>query len=161
MVMITPSSIDSVTAGGTRTSNVFITSDPIDFTTPIEPNNLYDARVDKGTIADVCFANGRTEDDVKNARLLPGAQAVSSYMYSVFRWAGRGTAGQCREFLRSSTNNNCNGQIYPDPGPGIADHPLHFYSDCWSNHAQGRAADFRVGEVPRSQRIARGTLLVE
>ena len=163
MVMVTPSRIDSVTAGGTRAPAVFIKSDPIDFTTPIEPSNVTDPRVDKGTVADVCFANGRTADDVKSASLLPGAQAVSSFMYSIFKWAGRGTAGQCRELLLSSTNNNCDGEIYPDPRPGVPDPPLHFYSDCWSNHAQGRAVDFRVGEaeVPARQRIARGTLLIE
>ncbi|MEQ1873781.1 MAG: hypothetical protein ABL953_08650 [Ilumatobacteraceae bacterium] len=161
--MVTSSGIDSATASGTRASVVFITGDPIDLTTPIEPSNGFDPRVDKGTIADVCFANGRTEDDVKSARLLPGAQALSSYLYSVFSWAARGTAGQCRELLLSSTNNNCDGDIYPDPRPGVPNPPLHFYSDCWSNHAQGRALDFRVGgtELPMRQRIARGTLLIE
>ena len=40
--------------------------------------------------------------------------------------------------------------------------PLHFYSDCWSNHAQGRASDFKVGDgSPARVRIARGTALVE
>jgi hypothetical protein len=162
-VVVTPSGTPNVTAGGVRPTNVFINSDPINFTTPIEPSDVTDPRVDKGTVADVCFANGRTEDDVRQAKLLPGAQAVSSFLYSIFKWAGRGTAGQCRELLLSSTNSNCNGQIYPDPRPDVADPPLHFYSDCWSNHAQGRALDFRVGgtEIPARQRVARGTLLID
>ena len=139
-----------------------LSGDPIDFTTPIEPINVFDPRDDKGTITEVCLAYGRTEDDVKQARLLPGTQAASAFMRTVFLWAGRGTLGQCREILRSTTNRNCDGQIYPDPRPGVADLPLHFYSDCWSNHAQGRASDFRVGEgIPGRTRIARGTLLIE
>ena len=139
-----------------------LSGDPIDFTTPIEPIDVFDPRDDKGTITEVCLAYGRTEDDVKQARLLPGTQAASAFMRTVFLWAGRGTLGQCREILRSTTNRNCDGQIYPDPRPGVADLPLHFYSDCWSNHAQGRASDFRVGEgIPGRTRIARGTLLIE
>ena len=82
-------------------------------------------------------------------------------MRTIFKWAGRGTLGQCREILRSTTNENCDGQIYPDPRPNTPDLPLHFYSDCWSNHAQGHASDFRVGDGSGRQRIARGTLLID
>ncbi len=151
----------SVTAQTLSAAVVSVADDPINFTTPIEPIDSFDPRDDKGTIQDVCFAYGRTEEEVKDARLLPGTQAASAYMRTVFPWAGRGTLGQCREILSSPTNRNCNGQIYPTPGPG-PDLPLHFYSDCWSNHAQGRASDFKVGDgQPGRIRLARGTALVE
>lgn len=140
---------------------VTVPGDPITFTTPIEPIDAFDPRDDKGTITDVCFAYGRTAEEVKQARLLPGTQAASAYMRTVFRWAGRGTLGQCRELLRSTTNRNCDGQIYPASGAGVPDPPLHFYSDCWSNHAQGRASDFLVGDGSGRTRIARGTLMIE
>ena len=137
-----------------------MSGDPITFTTPIEPSNVYDRRDDKGTITEVCFAYGRTDEDVRQARLLPGTQAASAFMRTVFRWAGRGTLGQCRELLLSNTNRNCDGQIYPTPGPA-ADLPLRFYSDCWSNHAQGRASDFLVGKGSGRQRIVHGTAMIE
>ena len=140
---------------------VTVSADPITFTTPIEAANSFDPRVDKGTIADVCFAHGRTKEDVKAGNALPGAQALSSYLKGIFRWSGRGSLGQCRELLTSTTNRNCNGQKYPDDRPGVRDLPLHFYSDCWSNHAQGRAVDLLVGDVAGSTRITRGTLIVE
>ncbi len=150
-----------VTAGTFAAAAVTVAGDPITFTTPIEPPDVSDPRDDKGTITDVCFAYGRTDEDVKQARLLPGTQAASVLMRTVFLWAGRGTLGQCRELLRSTTNRNCDGQIYPSSGLGVPDPPLHFYSDCWSNHAQGRASDFRVGIGAARTRIARGTLLIE
>jgi len=151
----------AVTAETFAAASVSVAADPIDFTTPIEPIDTFDPRDDKGTIEQVCFAYGRTKDDVKDARLLPGTQAASVFLRTVFTWAGRGTLGQCRELLRSTTNRNCDFQIYPTPGPA-PDLPLHFYSDCWSNHAQGRASDFLVGDnVPGRVRIARGTALVE
>jgi len=147
------------TAQSFAASSVSVIEDPINFSTAIESNDDFDPRDDKGTITGVCFAYGRTEDDVKQALLLPGTQAASAYMRTIFPWAGRGTLGQCRELLRSTTNRNCDGQIYPTPGPDL---PLHFYSDCWSNHAQGRASDFKVGDgAPARTRIARGTALVE
>ena len=147
-----------VAAGDIAPATVVVVADPITFTTPIEPMGLYDPRVDKGTISQVCFAHGRTDEDVRQARLLPGAQAASAFMRTVFLWAGRGTLGQCRELLSSTTNRNCDGQIYPTPGPDL---PLHFYSDCWSNHAQGRASDFLVGTGSGRTRIRRGTALIE
>jgi hypothetical protein len=160
MLLAAPSNSHRVTANGVLA--VTVAADPITFTTPIEPADVFDPRDDKGTIKEVCFAYGRTENDVKNAYLLPGAQAASAFMRTVFRWAGRGTLGQCREILRSTTNRNCDGQIYPAIGAGVPDPPLNFYSDCWSNHAQGRASDFRVGEgLPGRTRIARGTALIE
>ncbi len=152
----------AVTAETVAAASVTISGDPITFTTPIEPANNFDPRIDKGTIADVCFAYGRTKDDVRRGNLLPGAQALSSYMKSIFRWSRRGSLGQCRELLSSTTNRNCDGQKYPDDRPGVRDLPLHFYSDCWSNHAQGRAADLMVGDgIPGRTRIKRGTLLIE
>ena len=149
-----------VAAGYVAPATLVVVADPITFTTPIEPKGLYDPRVDKGTVEQVCFAYGRTDDDVRQARLLPGAQAASAFMRTVFLWAGRGTLGQCREILTSTTNRNCDGQIYPTLGPG-PDLPLHFYSDCWSNHAQGRASDFLVGTGSGRTRIRRGTALIE
>lgn len=151
----------AATAGTFAAATITVAADPIAFTTPIEPNNVYDPRDDKGTIADVCFAYGRTDEEVRQALLLPGTQAASVYLRTIFPWAGRGTLGQCRELLRSDTNRNCDGQIYPATGSGVPDPPMHFYSDCWSNHAQGRASDFRVGNGAGRQRIARGTALVE
>lgn len=152
----------AVTAETLAPTAVNVVADPITFTTPIEPANSYDPRDDKGTIQDVCFAYGRTDEDVRAALLLPGTQAASAYMRTIFKWAGRGTLGQCREILRSDTNENCDGEIYPDPTPYVPDPPLTFYSDCWSNHAQGRASDFRVGEgLPGRKRIERGNLIIE
>ena len=149
-----------VATGYLAPATVVVVADPITFTTPIEPMGLYDPRVDKGTIEQVCFAHGRTDDDVRQARLLPGAQAASAFMRTIFLWAGRGTLGQCREILSSNTNRNCDGQIYPTRGAG-PDLPLHFYSDCWSNHAQGRASDFLVGTGSGRIRIGRGAALVK
>jgi hypothetical protein len=153
----------AATAETTAAPPVTIAGDPITFTTPIEPPNIYDPRVDKGTIQDVCFAYGRTEEDVRLGRTLPGAQALSKYLKGIFRWSGRGSLGQCRELLTSTTNKNCNGQKYPEDRPGVRDLPLHFYSDCWSNHAQGRAVDLMVdgNGASGSKRIKRGTLLIE
>ncbi|MCE9623749.1 MAG: hypothetical protein K8R99_15525 [Actinomycetia bacterium] len=153
-------SVGDATAGTFAAATVAVPGDPIDFTTPIEASNLFDRRDDKGTIEEVCFAYGRTDEDVRQALLLPGTQAASAYMRTIFTWAGRGTLGQCRELLLSKTNRNCDGQIYPAPGPG-AELPLHFYSDCWSNHAQGRASDFLVGKGSGRQRIAHGTAMIE
>ena len=149
-----------VTAETLAVVPVEVSADPITFTTPIEPSDAYDRRDDKGTIEEVCFGYGRTDEEVRAARLLPGTQAASAFMRTVFPWAGRGTLGQCREFLLSNTNRNCDGQIYPEPGPG-AELPMHFYSDCWSNHAQGRASDFLVGKGNGRQRIAHGTAMIE
>ncbi len=159
-LIATHSSERAVNAGTLAAESVTVSADPITFTTPIEPANVYDRRDDKGTIEEICFAYGRTDDDVRQARLLPGTQAASAFMRTVFGWAGRGTLGQCRELLLSTSNRNCDGQIYPEPGPG-PELPLHFYSDCWSNHAQGRASDFLVGKGTGRQRIAHGTAMIE
>ncbi len=128
--------------------------DPMTVTAPLEAQGTYDSQATTGTVQDVCFAFGRTYDDIVNARPLPGVRAAYDYVDKTFSWVTAGTMGNCRE--RFSGGPGCDGQAYPtNVGPT-------FYSTCWSNHAAGRAFDVMVGGDARydSNVLGRGTSLV-
>jgi len=102
----------------------------------------YDDLITKGTAAQVCAG-----------RLLQGSGWV--YNEIVSRFGGSpGTMYYCRERWDTANNRNCDGQIInPATNP-------NFYTDCWSNHAQGRAIDVMVGRSGSGYNTTRGLNIV-
>lgn len=102
----------------------------------------YDELVLEGTAAEVCVG-----------RLLPGAGWTFNEL--VGRFGGTaGTMYYCRERWDTATDPDCNGQTgNPVTNPS-------FYSECWSNHAQGRAIDIMVGRTPTGYNATRGRNIV-
>jgi hypothetical protein len=103
----------------------------------------YDALVTVGTAAEAC-----------HGRLRSGA--LGAYQALTSRFGGTpGTLYSCRERYATHERPECNGQTAsPVTSPG-------FWSDCWSNHAQGRAIDIMVGRAGGGYNQARGNAIVE
>ncbi len=102
----------------------------------------YDELVLEGRAADVCAG-----------RLLTGSGWAFNEIVSRFGGTA-GTMYYCRERWDTANNPNCNGQII-DP----ATNP-NFTTDCWSNHARGRAIDIMVGSSGGSYNFTRGRNIV-
>jgi FG-GAP-like repeat len=102
----------------------------------------YDDLVTVGTAAEVCYGSLRTG-------------TLAAYQALVARFGGTpGTMYYCRERYATFERPECDGQI-ADPAT-MPD----FFSDCWSNHAQGRAFDIMVGTSGGGYDQARGNAIV-
>jgi FG-GAP-like repeat len=111
--------------------------DPISSTAPIE-GYVHNPQITTGYAGNVCFG-----------RLRDGARAAYNYMDSLFGWPTPGTLYACRLMDHCGFTT-----IDPIANPG-------YYSDCWSNHAQGRAIDLMVGgNAPDPTPLGRGNALV-
>lgn len=102
----------------------------------------YDNLVTEGTAAEVCYGS-----------LRPGTLGI--YRELTNRFGGTpGTLYTCRERYATNERAECNGQVAnPVTQPA-------FFSDCWSNHAQGRALDIMVGTVSGGYNQTRGNNIV-
>jgi hypothetical protein len=102
----------------------------------------YDELVLEGTASEVCAG-----------RLLPGSGWTFNEIVSRFGGSA-GTMYSCRERWDTATDPSCNGQqANPVTMPD-------FFSDCWSNHARGRAIDIMVGTSGGGYNSSRGRAIV-
>ena len=102
----------------------------------------YDDLITEGTAAEVCHGGLRR-----------GTLGV--FQALVQRFGGTsGTMYSCRERYAVQERRECDGQV-ADP----VTMPT-FFSDCWSNHAQGRAFDIMVGTSGGGYNQARGNNIV-
>jgi hypothetical protein len=102
----------------------------------------YDELVLEGRAADVCAG-----------RLLPGSGWTFNEIVSRFGGTA-GTMYYCRERWDTASDPDCNGQIInPVTNP-------NFVTDCWSNHARGRAIDVMVGQAGGGYNRTRGINIV-
>ena len=102
----------------------------------------YDALVLEGTAREVCAG-----------RLLTGSGWAFNEIVGRFGGSA-GTMYFCRERWDTATDPSCNGQqANPVTTP-------NFFSECWSNHARGRAIDVMVGTVGGGYNTNRGISIV-
>jgi hypothetical protein len=100
----------------------------------------YDDLLSVGWASEVCHGSLRSG-------------TLGAYRALVDRFGGTpGTLYACRERYAVHERPECDGQ---QSVPGAA-----FFSDCWSNHAQGRAFDIMVGTTSGGYNQARGNAIV-
>jgi len=96
----------------------------------------------EGTAAEICHGGLRTG-------------TASAFQTITGQFGGTaGTMYSCRERYATFERAECDGQVAnPATNP-------NFFSDCWSNHAQGRAMDIMVGQVSGAWNQYRGNSIV-
>ncbi|MFV0306515.1 MAG: hypothetical protein ACK5OX_02085 [Desertimonas sp.] len=103
----------------------------------------YDTQLTAGTAAEVCYGSLRTGTGWTFNELTRRFGGTPGSMYV------------CRERWDVQSNPNCNGQVInPQTNPS-------FYTDCWSNHAAGRALDIMVGTTGGGYNQARGNAIAD
>lgn len=103
---------------------------------------LYDDLETEGRAGDICHGSLRRGTALTYNRLVSMFGGSSGTMYT------------CRERWALNEDPDCDGQVVnPVTNPD-------FETDCWSNHAQGRAWDLMVGTSGGGYNVARGDAIV-